>query len=88
MLVGATSQHFAGSLGREHILRELYKYSSVLWWEPLICTVYALVLFELFPFILVLSERTFVVGVACLRFFFLFYRFFFFFFCFFFLMLV
>ena len=31
VLVGATSQHFPGSLGREHIIRELY---TVCWWEP------------------------------------------------------
>ena len=32
--MGVTSPHFAGSLGREHIYRELYVVS---WWEPYIC---------------------------------------------------
>ena len=34
VLVGATSQHFVGSLGTEHIYREFYILS---WWEPHMC---------------------------------------------------
>ena len=34
VLVGATSQHFVGPLGTEHIYREL---CIVSWWEPHMC---------------------------------------------------